>query len=136
MVGIIGQQNKLLPESMMTELISSVRRYHVTISDLILTSGLNGLNWRLPIGWRYPSGHMTKRHGCQGQFEPDSRGVQLIFSLNMFYNLRRSSPKAYAIMHKRGFISPTSVAEVEEPGSDSPHDNTTLAVEKCVCSAC
>ena len=68
---------------------------------------------------------MTKRRGCQGQFEPDSWGVQLIFSLNMFYNLRRSSPKAYAIMHKRGLISLPSVAEVEEPGSDSPHNNTS-----------
>ena len=67
---------------------------------------------------------MTKRRGCQGQFEPDSSGVQFIFSLNMFYNLRRSSPKAYAIMHKRDLISLPSVTEVEEPGSDSPHNNT------------
>ena len=95
----------------------------VFASDLILTSGLNGLNWRLPIGWWYPGGHMTKRRGCQGQFESDSHGVQLNF--NMFYNLRRSSPKAYAIMHKRGLISLPSVAEVEEPGNDSPHNNTS-----------
>ena len=43
----------------------------------------------------------------------------------MFYNLRRSSHKAYAIMHKRGLISLPSVAEVEEPGNDSPHNNTS-----------
>ena len=89
----------------------------VFASDLILTSRLNGLNWRLPIGWWYPGGHMTKRRGCQGQFESDSHGAQLNF--NMFYNLRLSPPKAYAIMHKRGLISLPSVAEVEEPGNDS-----------------
>ena len=42
---------------------------------------------------------------------------------NMFYNLRRSSPKAYAIKRKEGLISLPPAAEVEEPGNDPPHND-------------
>ena len=63
MVGIIGQQNKLSPESILTELVSSVGRYHVTLrqwvnatklSTIYLTVLLKPLLRLIRLSYKYP----------------------------------------------------------------------------------
>ena len=81
---------------------------------------LTAPDWMTVSGWSHDQAPQLP--GSVRTWQPQ-RAVDFPVS-NMFYNLRRSSPKAYAIMHKKGLISLPPMRKVEDPGNDSPHSDT------------